>query len=409
MNETRSPDAAVRGFSALPCDVRDVLHRLQTAGYAAYPVGGCVRDLLRGETPQDFDIATAACPETVCTLFARCIPTGLAHGTVTVVTELRQIEITTFRLEGPYVNARRPSGVRFVDDLVADLKRRDFTLNAMALEEDGVVDPFGGQEDLRRGCIRCVGEARTRFEEDALRMLRAFRFAARFGFFLEADTYAAIRERAPLCRKLSRERVRDEIEKILFCYGITALREIVALGLLDGFGCPVGAADFTGLSFVPRKAPALWAAFSALLTVQGCIPAPEPFLEGLRLSGAVTKAAALGARAALTLGVETPDAASLRRLCARLGIWGAVCAAGAVDALHKQAVSFPALLRVLRDRPPITLSDLAVRGADLQARGFQGPEIGRILRAMQERVLQNPEENVKERLLWRYAPIGSVE
>ena len=176
-----------------------LLARLHGAGYAAYAVGGCVRDSLLGRTPQDWDLCTSARPEQVLALFGegQCIPTGLQHGTVTIKYGGQLYETTTFRTEGAYTDGRHPDEVHFVPDVREDLARRDFTVNAMALDENGmVIDRYGGQMDLFRNVIRCVGDPDRRFAEDALRMLRAVRFAAPLGFSIEKGTLDAIRRSA---------------------------------------------------------------------------------------------------------------------------------------------------------------------------------------------------------------------
>ncbi len=189
---------------------------LKEAGYEAYPVGGCVRDLLMGREPGDVDICTSALPQEVMALFPSAVPTGLKHGTVTVPGEQCNVEITTFRRDGSYADARHPDAVSFGVGLVEDLSRRDFTINAMALPEYGeVIDPFGGRADLERKLIRCVGDPDRRFSEDALRMLRGVRFAAQLGFTLEGETGWAMRRNAHLVEHVSRERIRVELEKTL--------------------------------------------------------------------------------------------------------------------------------------------------------------------------------------------------
>lgn len=211
----------------------DCLNRLWEAGYAAYPVGGCVRDLLLGRKPGDVDICTAARPELVLSLFGNAVPTGLKHGTVTVPTPTGNVEITTFRREGGYTDARHPDAVTFDAGLREDLSRRDFTVNAMALGPDGeVIDCFGGREDLERKLIRCVGDPDRRFSEDALRMLRAVRFCAQLGFVLEAETAAAIGRNAHLTEKVSRERLRVEMEKTLLSDRPEEISGMISAGLL---------------------------------------------------------------------------------------------------------------------------------------------------------------------------------
>ena len=170
---------------AVPVEVNEALERLRNRGYEANPVGGCVRDSLLGLHPEDWDICTSARPDETAACFSDCrvLPTGLRHGTVTVLWGKRSLEITTYRKDGNYSDHRRPDEVSFVSDLQEDLARRDFTVNAMALSPQGdVLDPFGGAEDLKRGLLRCVGEPETRFREDALRILRLLRFASRLDF-----------------------------------------------------------------------------------------------------------------------------------------------------------------------------------------------------------------------------------
>ena len=196
-------------------ELLDTLHR---AGYAAYVVGGCVRDSLLGLTPHDWDLCTSALPQQVMELFGaqRCIPTGLQHGTVTVKQSGALYEITTFRTEGTYTDGRHPDEVHFVPDVREDLARRDFTINAMAYnEKEGLVDPFGGQADLQSGIVRAVGVPRQRFTEDALRILRLYRFAARFGFAIDSPTAQAAQELCAHLDCVSVERIEEELAKLL--------------------------------------------------------------------------------------------------------------------------------------------------------------------------------------------------
>ena len=201
----------------IPQEVKQVLHTLNGAGYEAFVVGGCVRDILRGVTPHDWDITTSALPEETMALFPHfAIPTGLKHGTVTVLSGAYPCEVTTYRADGEYTDHRRPDGVTFTRSLREDLARRDFTVNAMAMDENGeVVDPFGGREDLHAHILRCVGEPAKRFAEDALRILRALRFAATLGFSIEYETKEAIFSLKDDLHYVAAERVREEITKLL--------------------------------------------------------------------------------------------------------------------------------------------------------------------------------------------------
>ncbi len=202
----------------IPNRVMALLERLQTHNYEAYVVGGCVRDSLLGREPHDFDICTSASPREMLAVFHdyTVLQTGLKHGTVTVMVDSEPIEITTFRTEGGYRDHRHPESVSFVKTLTEDLARRDFTINAMAYHPAiGLCDPFGGENDLKTGVLRCVGNPKQRFEEDALRILRALRFAATYGFTIEPQTAAALHESAQLLTAISAERVKEELCRML--------------------------------------------------------------------------------------------------------------------------------------------------------------------------------------------------
>ena len=200
----------------LPDYVEKIIDTLEVAGFEAYAVGGCVRDYLMGITPDDYDVTTSANPDTVKLLFEKTYDTGIEHGTVTVLMDGVPVEVTTFRCEEAYVDNRKPSSVSFVKNLEEDLKRRDFTINALAYNKRrGIVDLFGGNKDIKKGEIKCVGNPEERFEEDALRMLRAIRFACKTGFNLTDDTKTAILKKAPLIKNVSKERIKAELEKAI--------------------------------------------------------------------------------------------------------------------------------------------------------------------------------------------------
>ena len=213
----------------------ELLHALHAAGYAAYAVGGCVRDSLLGFTPHDWDLCTSALPQQVMELFGaqRCIPTGLQHGTVTVKQSGALYEITTFRTEGTYTDGRHPDEVHFVPDVRQDLARRDFTINAMACnEKEGLIDPFGGQADLQSGIVRAVGVPHQRFTEDALRILRLYRFAARFGFAIDPPTEQAAQELCAHLDCVSVERIEEELAKLLSAPAPAAYLDEKILGVV---------------------------------------------------------------------------------------------------------------------------------------------------------------------------------
>ena len=200
----------------LPEKAEYIIQTIQEAGFEAYAVGGCVRDSLLGRKPMDWDITTSATPMQVKALFRRTIDTGIQHGTVTVMLEKEGFEVTTYRVDGKYEDSRHPREVVFTPNLEEDLKRRDFTINAMAYNpREGLIDIFGGEQDLAAGIIRCVGNARERFSEDALRMMRAVRFSAQLGYRIEEETSNAIRVLAPDLKKISAERIQTELVKLL--------------------------------------------------------------------------------------------------------------------------------------------------------------------------------------------------
>ena len=200
----------------LPDKVNKIIETLTAAGYEAYAVGGCVRDSVLGRVPNDWDITTSARPEETKRLFPRTIDTGIKHGTVTVMLDKEGFEVTTYRIDGDYEDSRHPKEVTFTANLEEDLKRRDFTVNAMAYnEQSGLVDIFGGVRDIKQGVIRCVGNAEDRFNEDALRMLRAVRFSAQLGYRIEEKTKQAIRRLAPNLKMISAERIQAELVKLV--------------------------------------------------------------------------------------------------------------------------------------------------------------------------------------------------
>lgn len=220
----------------LPLKVNKIITTLQQNGYEAYAVGGCVRDSILGREPEDWDITTSAMPEETKALFQKTFDTGIEHGTVTVLLEKEGFEVTTYRIDGKYEDNRHPREVTFTRSLKEDLLRRDFTINAMAYnEKDGLVDIFGGIDDLQKGMICCVGNARERFSEDALRILRGIRFAAQLGFSIEEETRQGMKELAPTLQNISAERVQVELIKMIVSTRPELLRDAYELGITKQF------------------------------------------------------------------------------------------------------------------------------------------------------------------------------
>lgn len=217
---------------SMPPKAKYIIEVIQHAGFEAYVVGGCVRDSILGREPEDWDITTSARPEQIKELFPRTIDTGIQHGTVTVMLDRETFEVTTYRIDGKYEDSRHPSEVTFTPNLREDLRRRDFTINAMAYnDESGLVDIYGGLEDIRGQIIRCVGEAGERFREDALRIMRAIRFSAQLGYVIEEKTKEAIRQMAPTLRAISAERIQVELVKLLTSPHPDYLRDAYDMGV----------------------------------------------------------------------------------------------------------------------------------------------------------------------------------
>ena len=382
-----------------PKYVRSILRTLKIHGYPACIVGGCVRDLILGTEPNDWDIATAARPEEVMALFPDCIPTGIKHGTVTVRSGSRFVEVTTFRSDGDYADHRHPDTVSFVGDLNTDLSRRDFTMNAIAVTSDGVIiDPYRGMQDISAGIIRCVGTPEKRFDEDALRMLRAFRFSARLGFEIEPDTMKAIEANAGLAARLSSERVRDEIEKMLLTGSPEILYQVINCGLLDSYLKKHLSRDdgLLLISALKKKPVPRWALFSAVLLADECISDVRNFLISLHLDGKTIRCCTVACE---MLKKAPPESRKeWKTLLFKNGIDSVECAALCWDVLY--GGEFELLLQeIIRSGECFTLKELAVNGNDLAVLGLRGKQMGDMLNFLLEYVIEYPENNNRETLI----------
>jgi tRNA nucleotidyltransferase (CCA-adding enzyme) len=423
------PLPATLRHAVIPEAVLEVLSRLGAAGHRSWVVGGAVRDLLLRRAPADadYDLATPATPQQVTALFRRVIPTGIEHGTVTVLTPDRhQVEVTTFRGEGPYLDGRRPESVAFHTDLDADLARRDLTVNAMAFDPlvGELVDPFGGRGDLAARLLRAVGDPVARFAEDGLRPLRAVRFAAQLGFALHPATRAAVRGALPVVRKVSLERVGEEVRRIADAPHLArALELLAATGLLEVILPPLAAvpgpvrrhAGATAAA-LPPDAAAPHRRLAALLHV---LPAAEAaaLVSGLRFPRRVSdETGALVARhECLRAGVgEDPSAPpAVRRWLAGVGPERApellalrdaeVAAAPAWRRAATRAAARRWRRRVeaaLASGAPLTTGALSLDGrALMEALGCgPGPQVGEGLRALLDEVLDDPSLDTPDRL-----------
>ena len=393
-----------------------LLTRLHAAGHAAYAVGGCVRDSLLGQTPHDWDLCTSATPEQVLELFgkAHCIPTGLQHGTVTVKHGGELYEITTFRTEGAYSDGRHPDHVAFVPDVKEDLARRDFTINAMAYNaEEGLIDPFGGQNDLAVGIVRAVGEPQRRFEEDALRILRLYRFAARFSFSIDPATGQAARA---LCRHLdcvSEERIAEELSRLLAAPAPGAYLEAEVLAVifpeLDAAELPESRRILDALEPGMEHVPVRLAALLCPLGEAGARAA----LKRLKCSNALTGTVATLVREA---AAGMPGAAltlTARRFLSRYDLATITDLTALCSARHpEQAEAFAALqqeaARLVETNACCRINQLAVNGRDLMDAGIRpGPGLRRVLDALLEQVLTGQLPNEKAALLAAAAQVAA--
>ena len=420
----------------------ELLDTLHKAGYAAYVVGGCVRDSLLGLTPHDWDLCTSALPQQVMELFGaqRCIPTGLQHGTVTVKQSGALYEITTFRTEGTYTDGRHPDEVHFVPDVREDLARRDLTINAMAYnEKEGLVDPFGGQADLQSGIVRAVGVPRQRFTEDALRILRLYRFAARFGFAIDPPTAQAAQELCAHLDCVSVERIEEELAKLLSAPAPAAyLNEKILLVILPELSSEALAAAKPVVDACPAGAENLPIRLAALLYSLG-EDGIRRTLKRLRCSNALIEEAAVLVREArgcdgsflfghdsghsiaspsafgnrvppqrtvLRETTVTPDfTIYARRLLGKYNLCTVQRLAALGTALQpERAADFAALSELAEqldaDGVCCRVSQLAVNGRDLMAAGVPaGPGIRKVLEALLDGVIREEYPNERQALL----------
>jgi len=381
-----------------PKYIKTVLKKLETAGFRALLVGGCVRDMLMGKKPQDWDICTNALPEDIMRVFPVSIGTGLKHGTVTVMVGKRRIEVTTFRSESGYTDHRHPEEVRFITDLSEDLERRDFTMNAIAIPLSGlIIDPYNGRSDITKKLIKCVGDPEIRFEEDALRMFRALRFSAKLGFDIDDSTDKAIYAKAELAASLAPERVQTEVEKILMSQNPAIMRRVLSYHLLDAYiDRPGATTDLRRLRYLPKNKQQRWSAMCSKLEKMHIISSTEEFLRSLRLDNSTIRCCTSGVDIALDFPPK--DRLEWKKILAQYGVDTAACAAAAMDMLSPGS-SMRELKSILKSGDCFSLKRLAVSGDDLTPLGLSGTEIGASLKELLAHVLEFPESNNKEELM----------
>lgn len=388
-------------LSKVPGYAKDALKVLEKGGYRAYLVGGCVRDILMGKTPSDYDIASSALPEEVISLFPlnKKITSGIKHGTVGIVEKSGAVlEITSFRVDGEYIDNRRPDSVLFTDDIKKDLSRRDFTVNAMALSLDGeLIDPFSGRADIEKKIIRAVGSAKTRFSEDALRIMRALRFSSVLGFDIEEETACALREKSSLLEYVAAERIYSEFKKLLS--GINAEK---ALAYSDVLSSAIPFSDsINPLFFINRTdGERLDFALSAALFFYPV--GKDGAKEALSILKSDTKTKT---EVIKILSYEEPIPQNLTEMKKVLSIYSFETV--------KRLISFFFITGKINDREKylpllseakdscVRIKDLAVKGSDLASLGYKGKEIGEKLSLLLTDVIEGRCKNEKNELLSR--------
>ena len=431
----------------IPVNAEKILRVLEKQGFEAFIVGGCVRDSILGRRPDDWDITTSARPEQVKALFRRTVDTGLKHGTVTVLMDKESYEVTTYRIDGEYEDGRHPKEVAFTASLEEDLKRRDFTINAMAYHPDrGLVDLFHGMDDIRAEIIRCVGNPLERFGEDALRILRAVRFSAQLGFSIEAETKTGIEELAPNLKLVSAERIQTELVKLLVSphpdYFLTAYETGITRQFLPEFDACMETGQNTPhhclsvglhtlqslLNIRPDKVLRL----TMLLHDIGKPAVKKTDENGrdhFKMHGPAGEKMASAILRRLKFDNDTiskvcrlirwhddrpaPDMCSVRRAVNRIGedIFPLYLEVQRADMLAQSAYKREekaarlegvneCYRKILEEGQCVSLKSMAVKGRDLLAAGYApGPELGEILDRLLEHVLEHPEDNEKDRLL----------
>lgn len=377
---------------SIPEYVKKALNTLADKGFEAFVAGGAVRDALLGMTPDDWDITTNALVEDIQNAFERHFDTGIKHGTVTALVDKKPIEITTYRIESEYVNNRKPKSVEFTTSLEEDLKRRDFTINAMAYnEEKGLVDLFGGAEDLQNKIIRCVGNPDERFNEDALRIMRAVRFSARLGFEIEAQTLDSIKNNCPLLQNISAERIQSELVKTLITGSDTEI--LFSSGIMKIIAPEIEKYDTNFINSVTNDAEVK---LSALLA-ETDINKARDFFNRLKFDNK-TKNNTLSILECSRQPLPQTDV-DMRKILSAYGTEIVAKTLHLWQYIYKEEYVKTKNLFENNKKLPHTIGMLAVDGNDLIKMGIQGISIGKVIKTLLDEVIKSPKSNTKEQLL----------
>ncbi len=389
---------------SIPAEAEEIISVLENNGHEAYLVGGCVRDYLMDITPYDFDICTSALPEEISSLFARTVHTGIRHGTVTVLKNHGSFEVTTFRVESGYSDHRHPDNVRFSSSLIMDLQRRDFTVNAMAYHpEKGLIDPFGGADDIKEKLIRSVGNPDERFGEDSLRMLRAIRFQAKSGFTVEQKTLRAIHVLAKAIKYVSHERILAEMNGIL-CGGFPeAILNLFATGLVR-YILPVPVflqPDVSPFFHLEQKPSVRWAAFFKQTGII-CLPEIKNTCDYLKMSNSLKRDILLTSGVLKGHFPDTPFRIRITLSSLGLDIFSDSLKILRATGFEPDAIENIEVMleKIIREKHCTHPSTLTVKGGDLISEGIPpGRILGDILDVLFLCVLQNPLLNRRDILI----------
>ena len=367
----------------IPEKIKFVLNTLTQNGYEAYIVGGCVRDSLLGLIPSDYDVTTSAKPQEILGLFEKTVPTGIKHGTVTVIIDNEPVEVTTFRTEGEYKDSRHPQNVEFVTDLREDLSRRDFTVNAMAFNETvGLVDLFGGVSDLKNKILRAVGDSDKRFSEDALRILRLFRFASQLEFTIEEKTLNSALKLQNGLENISKERIFSEL-----CKAVNGKNPKAILPLIKS-----GGLEFLGVIKTPEFATADNLDLRLFVFLNTSSENP---IEVLKILKAPSRQIDFANKLLKLQSIKIDSKEDIKNALFLTDFNGV----SLFLQLQKEENKLKTLDEVIKNKEPYLISHLAVSGEDLKELGFKGKEIGEMLERIRQEVVKSPEKNRKETLM----------
>ncbi|MCQ2451031.1 MAG: CCA tRNA nucleotidyltransferase [Clostridia bacterium] len=378
----------------IPFEIEKIIDTLYENGYEGFIVGGCVRDILLKKTPHDFDITTNALPENVKAIFPKTVDTGIKHGTVTVITENNTpVEVTTYRTETEYKDMRHPENVVFVGDIKEDLSRRDFTVNALAYNKrKGLIDCFGGENDLNHKILRAVGDPYKRFSEDALRILRLFRFSSTLSFSMENKTYTAALKLCKNLKSISAERVFSELSKLLLGDNPDVLRPLIKNGGLESFGI-TGNKSLKKLSLLPKN---FELRFFAFLEIYGLDF--DTVFSKLKVKNSVKKYCET-AEKILFLNKKSGDY--------QIKLALSVCDISLIKDIsdYKTVIKntdiseiYEKAKRIIKSNEPYKISQLALSGNDIKNLGFKDKQVGDVLNILCEAVRKNPKINSPEKL-----------